>query len=94
MVGRRLHIAAYDVRCAKRLRQMLHVLKGYASGGQKSLFECFLTEAERKELLAQVDRVIDPAEDSFLLIRLDPRSEVRVMGIAVPPRDDPYYYVG
>ena len=91
---RRLHIAAYDIRAPKRLRLALQVMKRYSSGGQRSVFECFLSEAERVELLGLIDEVIDPEEDSFLLFRLDPRSEIRTLGIAVAPSDAPYYYAG
>lgn len=36
------YLAAYDVSDPKRLQQALHVLRDYATGGQKSVFECFL----------------------------------------------------
>lgn len=92
MPARSLWIAAYDVRDPKRLRRALHVLKGYATGGQKSVFECFLTEAERRRLLAEIAAVLAP-EDSFLMVHLDPRSQVRTLGLGVPPEDPPFFYV-
>ncbi len=92
MPARSLWIAAYDVRDPRRLRRALHVLKGYATGGQKSVFECFLTEAERRRLLADIGAVLAP-EDSFLLVHLDPRSRVRTLGLGVPPEDPPFFYV-
>lgn len=94
MPQRRLYLAAYDVSCPRRLRAALQVLKGYASGGQKSVFECFLSAAERTELLARVREVIDPAEDRFLLLPLAGDRPVGTLGIAVPPEDPEYYYVG
>jgi CRISPR/Cas system-associated endoribonuclease Cas2 len=62
---RRLYVAAYDICAPRRLRAALHVLKGYATGGQKSVFECFLTPAERAALLAEIGQVIEASEDSF-----------------------------
>ena len=94
MPERDLHIAAYDVSEARRLREALNVLKGYSTGGQKSVFECFLTSGERGRLLREVSAVIDDSEDRFLLVRLDPRSKVRTMGIAVAPEDPAFFYVG
>jgi CRISPR-associated protein Cas2 len=44
--------------------------------------------------LADVGDVIDPAEDRFFLIRLDPRSAVRALGRAEQPVDPPWFYVG
>lgn len=94
MTKRALYIACYDISDAGRLRKALQVLRNYATGGQKSVFECFLTEAEKRALVAEVRAVIDEAEDRFLLLRLDPRGAVRVLGIAVPPADSDYFYLG
>lgn len=94
MAKRTLHVAAYDVRDPKRLRRALQVLKKYSTGGQKSVFECYLTEAEKRTLLSEIDQVLDMRVDSFLLVALDERSQVRVLGVAVPPSDPPYYFAG
>lgn len=94
MSKRQLHLVAYDVSCPRRLRRMLGVCKDFATGGQKSVFECFLTVAERRELLARVEAELDHDEDRFFVLRLDPRSTVRTCGIAVPPSDPSYFYVG
>lgn len=93
MAERELWIAAYDVRDPRRLRLALRVLKAYSTGGQRSVFECFLTEAERRRLLAEIQEVLAP-EDSFLLVMLDPRSPVRTLGIGVAPADPPFFYIG
>lgn len=69
MKNRQLYIAAYDISCAKRLRKALYTVRGYASGGQKSVFECFLTPAEKAQLLDDVNSIIDPEEDRFILLR-------------------------
>jgi CRISPR-associated protein Cas2 len=94
MQRRVLYIAAYDISDATRLRDALKILKGYASGRQKSVFECFLTPGERAALLAEVRDVIDRVEDRFLLLRLEPRGKFRVLGRAVKPEDPPWFYVG
>jgi CRISPR-associated protein Cas2 len=94
MSNRVLHIAAYDVSNSVRLREALQILKGYASGRQKSVFECFLTAAERRELVARMRGLLDPDEDRFLILRLDPRGKIRTRGKAVRPQDPPWFYVG
>ena len=93
-MNRDLYIAAYDITSARRLRTTLKLVKGHATGGQKSAYECFLTAAERRDLLNGVRTVIDPRKDRFLLIRLDPRSRVHTLGIAEEPRDPPFFYCG
>jgi CRISPR-associated protein Cas2 len=94
MTQRTLHIAAYDIADDGRLRAALKVLKGYASGRQKSVFECFFTAAERHRLLSDMRAIIDELEDRFMLLRLEPRGTYRVRGKAVKPADPPWFYVG
>ncbi len=94
MKHRDLYIAAYDVRDPKRLRAALHAVKGYATGGQKSVYECFLTPAEKASLLAELREVLDLEADRFLLLRLDPRMGMTALGVAVPPCDPPFFYHG
>jgi CRISPR-associated protein Cas2 len=93
METRSLYLAAYDVADPRRLRAALELVKGYATGGQKSVHECFLTEGERTQLLREVARVLDEHEDSFLLLRLDPRARVLTLGRAVEPVEAPYFHV-
>lgn len=94
MNQRKLFIAAYDIKDAKRLRRALKVMRGYASGGQKSVFECFLTSAERSALLVEIETVIDPGEDRFFLLRAAASKRVLTLGKAVPPQNGDFYYIG
>lgn len=94
MTQRCLYIAAYDVADPSRLRHALNVAKEFATGGQKSVFECFLTAAERRELIARMREVLEEKEDRFALVRVEPRARPRILGIAVPPADPDYFYVG
>lgn len=94
MKNRDLYLAAYDIADDKRLRRALFLVKGYATGGQKSVFECFLTEAEKRRLLVNMDEILEDEEDRFALIRLDPRATVHAIGIAVAPEDPPFFYYG
>ena len=93
-MSRSLHIAAYDVALPARLRKMHRIVKGYATGGQKSVFECFLTPGERKELLERSRNLMDVDEDRFALLRVEERTQPIIRGIAVPARDPLFYYVG
>lgn len=93
-MNRSLFLIAYDVRNPRRLRHVHHVLKDFASGGQKSAFECYLSPAERKELLLRVEQEMDGDEDSLLLIRLGSGASVELLGRAVKPMDESYTYLG
>ncbi len=94
MTQRKLYLAAYDVTEPRRLRQALNIVKNYATGGQKSVYECFLSDLERRALLQDISTVLDGLEDRFMLVRLDPRSHISIMGIAVKPVDPDFFYVG
>ncbi len=94
MSKRLLYLAAYDISCNRRLRSALYVLRGYASGGQKSVFECYLNPQEKSNLLSEIGAVIDHAEDRFLLVRLSGAHQVKTLGKAVPPQDGLFFYVG
>jgi CRISPR-associated protein Cas2 len=90
---RGLYIAAYDIACPTRLRRALTLLKAYASGRQKSVFEIYLNEPERAQLLDEVAAVIDADEDRFFLLRLSRRRPILQFGIAVPPLNGDYLYI-
>lgn len=93
MATRGLYLAAYDISDQRRLRAALHLVKGHATGGQKSMYECFLSDAEKRDLIADMNALVTD-EDRFVLVRLDPRTTVRIRGIAVPPADGDFYYHG
>ncbi len=89
-----LYLAAYDVSDAGRLRAALHCVRAYATGGQKSVHEVWLTAAEKGELLGDMSFILDEADDSFLLIRLDARQTVHTLGLGVAPVDPDWFYLG
>lgn len=91
---RRLYLAAYDISSPSRLRAALHLLKGVASGRQKSVFECFLTSSERLELIEEINRIINPIEDRFLLLPLASATLIKTLGKGVAPKDEAYFYIG
>ena len=94
MPKRSLFIAAYDVVGDSRRQQVHRTVSAYASGGQKSVFECRLSPLERKTLLTQVRRLINEGEDRFALFRVEERTKPVLLGVATPPTDPSLYYVG
>lgn len=91
---RHLFLIAYDISSAARRRRALHAVKGHAVGGQKSLYECWLTSGELQQAMSALRGIIDPAEDRVLLVRLDSRAQVATLGVAVAPADDDFFYQG
>lgn len=91
--SRDLYLAAYDVASPRRLRAALDLVRGYATGGQYSVHECWLTPAERAQLIADAASILDAREDRMLLLRLDPRGATIALGVAVAPADPSCFYV-
>lgn len=94
MPHRLLHLACYDVSEPRRLTAALALTRRYATGGQKSVHELWLTQAERDALVRDMRALLDLATDRFLLLQLDPRSRVHTLGKAIAPADPDYFYVG
>ena len=94
MPQRDLYLAAYDISEPGRLSAALKLTRAYATGGQRSVHEIYLTAAEQRKLVQDMGALVDAQTDRFLLLRLDPRSRVYTLGKAVAPADPDYFYVG
>ena len=90
---RRLYIVAYDISDSTRLRAALNTVRNWATGGQKSVHECWLTRAELAELRRRMRPIIGDDEE-LLIVRLDPRQRPATLGLALPPEDPAWFYAG
>jgi len=93
-MGRTLYLIAYDIRDDYRLNKVRYFLKGYSTGGQKSVYECFLTDGELRFVASKLERLIFPDQDRVHIFQLDGRSRTHIFGIALQPNDPSYFYVG
>lgn len=82
VVARDLYLIAYDVVDPSRLQRVCRFLTGYKVGGQKSVFECWITPAELREIRSRLEDLMDLAEDRLHILALDPRSKPRCHGLA------------
>lgn len=82
--NRQLYLVAWDIADPSRLRRVHRRVRKTAIDGQKSVYECLLTQRERQLLLREVAALIDPEEDSFLVFPLDPRASHQHLGQATP----------
>lgn len=79
---RKLYLVCYDIASPKRLRRVGRYLKAYRVEGQKSVYECWVTEGERRRIVADLETLTSPIEDRISLFQLDPRQRVRCFGLA------------
>lgn len=91
---RTLYLIAYDITENRRLSRVRTFLKGYSTGGQKSVYECFLTDGELRYVKKKIERIILPEEDRVHIFTMDGRSRTHTLGIALQPKDPEYFYVG
>jgi len=87
--SRCLYLVCYDVSSPKRLRQVHKFLLGYRVGGQKSFFECWLTQADLRHVRAKLAELIDSGEDRVHFFQLDPRMKCEGLGLARQPVTSP-----
>lgn len=81
-MARTLYLICYDITDPKRLYRVAHYLKGYKVDGQKSAYECWVTESEKRQILTELQTLTDPTTDRVHLFQLDPRQQVECFGCA------------
>jgi CRISPR-associated protein Cas2 len=90
MSYRQLYLAAYDIAQPKRLRQFLTLLREFSGQGQKSVFECWLSSAEKKELTQKAYELMEMDEDRFILFKIHAQLPVITLGKAIAPVDETF----
>lgn len=93
-MARSLFIIAYDVSDGGRLSRVRRFLKEYSTGGQKSVFECWLSPWELDQVCDGLLDLIDEIEDRVHVFPMDGRSRTHVLGAAVQPADPEFFFVG
>lgn len=83
-MNRRVYLIAYDICNPRRLARVHRYLLGYRVGGQKSVYECWLTPGELVRVRADLEDLMDSEEDRIHILQLDPRMTVRGFGLARP----------
>lgn len=90
---RLLHLVAYDVSDPRRLAAARDAVSGWAAGGQRSVFECLASPAERAALIAQMRAPLDLSTDRLGLFAVN-GGRARALGIGAIARDEPLIWVG
>jgi CRISPR-associated protein Cas1 len=83
---RRLYLIAYDICERGRLNRVRELLKEFSTGGQKSVYECWCTPAELRELTGSLRQIIVEDEDRVHIFSMDGRSvfSINVSGSVHP----------
>lgn len=89
-----LVVVVYDIPDDKRRTKLSNFLEGYGRRVQFSVFECFLSLEEMRELYQKVQRLVKPDEDNVRFYWISEEAVSRVLTIgAQGPEPPPKYYV-
>lgn len=82
MPRREPYIIAYDISDPKRQHRIRKLLRGYSTGGQKSLFECWLTAGEYNRIQQTLADQLHPETDRLHIFHITENTEARLLGKA------------
>ena len=88
-------LTSYDIPSDRRRAKVAKILLDYGERVQYSVFECNLTLKQLQRLLTELQEVVSEEEDSIRVYRLcaDCVEEIKVLGHAQPPTEDPEVYI-
>lgn len=87
-------VVVYDIPDNKRRKKLSDFLKGYGRRVQLSVFECFISLPEMRQLHEQVKKKVKPAEDNVRFYWISDESMSMTLTIgSEKPQEPPNYYV-
>ena len=81
MYQRAHYVFSYDIGDCRRQYRLRKALRAYTIGWQKSLYECWLTQAEHQALCHIIRHIIQP-NDKVLSFKLPTIDNEQMYGIA------------
>jgi CRISPR-associated protein Cas2 len=89
-----LVVVVYDIPDDKRRTKLSNFLEGYGRRVQFSVFECFLSLEEMRQLFEKSKKIVKPSEDNLRFYWISEEAVSRVLTIGgEEPKPPPNYYV-
>ena len=90
-----LVLVVYDIPDNKRRTKLSKFLEGYGTRVQLSVFECFISLQEMRQLYERVQKRVNPDEDNvrFYWISQDSLSRTLTIGGEIPQSPPKFYIV-
>lgn len=88
---RRTYLVCYDISDQKVYRKIFKWVRAFAVGGQKSCFECWMTEKEKDRLVTQIENEFAGSYDRADLFELTPHAQKLYFGIAESRSFNPFF---
>lgn len=92
-IKRQLFLCCYDISDAERRDRVCSIVKSFAIGGQHSCYECFLSRAEYQMLLRMLNACSE-SDDSIVLQPVLSNKAIKCLGVAAPPVNLGFTYIG
>ena len=82
MPERGFYLLVYDIADTRRRNRIARAMEAVSERVQESVFEAYLSGAERDDLLRRVRKTLDPTEDSLRVYQLcsECRGKTRTLG--------------
>jgi CRISPR-associated endonuclease Cas2 len=93
MPRRDLVLLAYDIVCDRKRARAFESVRGFGVDAQLSVHECHFTPAERREMWRRLTALADE-DDRLLLLLLDPRARVEMLGTPRTTLEPALHYIG
>ncbi|MBW4667861.1 MAG: CRISPR-associated endonuclease Cas2 [Cyanomargarita calcarea GSE-NOS-MK-12-04C] len=89
-----LVVVVYDISNDKRRTKLSNFLEGYGRRVQFSVFECFLSLEEMRQLFEKSKKIVKPSEDNVRFYWISQEAVSRVLTIgSEKPAAPPKHYV-
>lgn len=75
------YLVCYDIADELRLNRIFRFMKGRGFHLQYSVFYCYLSETELKELKAEIQKMIHPKYDDVRIYQITKDSLVAILGV-------------
>ncbi|MCW9715194.1 CRISPR-associated endonuclease Cas2 [Avibacterium avium] len=92
MSSRLRYLIAYDITENKRLHRIHKKVEAYAIGGQKSFYECWMTETELEEFKQQIEIMLEMGDRVFIF-QLHKDTQPMLYGIAHLQSTQPFLLI-
>lgn len=87
------YLVAYDIANHKRLYRVHKKVEAYAIGGQKSFYECWLTEHELAKFKEDITTVMDNVDDRVFIFQLHQDTKPTLFGKAKLQSTQPFLLI-
>ena len=81
-MDRCIYLICYDISDRNAQRKVHNLVKAHAIGGQKSFYECLMSQNELHALVNNIQKTMNPTTDRLHYFQLDPRSNPLYLGTA------------